>query len=63
MPSLRTDAVLQGTLVPAGEHELEFVYAPAFMRQGGMAALAGLALLGVMVWPASPRRWLLDFQA
>lgn len=49
MPSVRTDALLQGIQVPAGEHEVEFLYRPAFIWQGSAGALLGLVLLAGMV--------------
>ncbi|MCZ6833181.1 MAG: hypothetical protein O7F11_05495 [Acidobacteria bacterium] len=60
--SVRTDAVLQGARVPAGEHQVVFSYRPAFVWQGTGAALLGLALLCGMVLPNPLRRWSLKFQ-
>lgn len=44
-PVYRTDYSLRGIVVPAGNHQIEFLYRPQSLRQGFLAALTGLLLL------------------
>jgi hypothetical protein len=47
-PILPTDAAFRGVAVPAGEHRVEFVYAPASFRLG--LIVAGVSALMLLIW-------------
>ncbi len=60
-PILRTNYLARGVAIPAGQHEVRFVYAPRSFTVGLILTLAtSLALLGLLVWrlatPRSPHR-------
>lgn len=60
-PILRTNYLARGVALPAGQHEVRFVYAPRSFTVGLLLTLAtSLTLLGLLVWrlaaPRSPRR-------
>lgn len=42
---LRTNHVLRGVLVPAGQHRVEFRFQPSSLRNGGLISLAALLVL------------------
>ncbi|MCI0524684.1 MAG: YfhO family protein, partial [Acidobacteria bacterium] len=46
----RTDHTLRGIFVPAGDHNIEFVYRPQSLRRGAIGAAFGLMLL-LLVYP------------
>ncbi len=50
-PIYRTNVLLRGVPVPAGEHEVVFRYAPASWRQGLLFSAAGGVLL-LLCWAA-----------
>lgn len=45
----RTDAVLRGVVVPAGDHDIQFIYRPAGLGWSFLVFSFGLALAGVLV--------------
>jgi hypothetical protein len=49
-PILRTNRVMRGAVVPAGEHTLIYAFEPASFRVGGLISLAGLLVLTVLAW-------------
>jgi uncharacterized membrane protein YfhO len=59
VPIYRTNVLLRGVTVPAGRHQVEFVYRPAAWQQGlwlgaaGWLIIAGL-ILGAPFWS---KRW------
>ena len=53
-PIVCADGALRGVFLPAGRHEVRFVFRPAPFRTGVRLALGALALL--LVW-AGVRRW------
>ncbi|QDU96766.1 Bacterial membrane protein YfhO [Lignipirellula cremea] len=56
-PILRTNRVLRGLLLPAGEHRVRFFYCPSGLRTGAVISLLGwsLLLLAGIAWCG--RRW------
>jgi hypothetical protein len=61
VPILRTNYLARGVALPAGRHEVRFVYAPRSFTGGLILTFAtSLTLLGLLVWrlaaPRSPRR-------
>jgi hypothetical protein len=54
-PVLRADGALLAAAVPAGSHQVEFVYQPAALRWGGL--ISGAALLFALSLVAVPFRW------
>jgi hypothetical protein len=57
VPVYRTDGFVQGVIVPAGSHVVEFRYAPVSFVVGAATSLAGLGLVGaVLAWPTLLRR-------
>jgi hypothetical protein len=60
----RTDSVLRGVIVPAGEHRVEFVFRPKSLIWGlAISAASGLMLLGVLCWRYRRRIWLVRTSA
>jgi hypothetical protein len=57
-PIYAADAAFRGIFVPAGEHRVEFTYAPASFRAGVGIALLGFAGLVVGATGVTSRRWL-----
>jgi len=60
-PILRTNFLARGVALPAGQHEVRFVYVPASFTVGLVLTIAtSLTLLGLLVWrlapPRAPRR-------
>jgi len=60
-PILRTNFLARGVALPAGQHEVRFVYAPGSFTVGLVLTIAtSLTLLGLLVWrlaaPRSSRR-------
>ena len=58
---LRVNQVLRGVLLPPGEHEVVFEFAPTSLRYGIWLSLAGLIVVGLMIaFDKRPRvvRWL-----
>jgi hypothetical protein len=54
---ITADHALRAVYVPAGEHEVRFVYAPASFRVGAVLTVVGLVvMLGLLVWDRL-RRW------
>src|SRR5439155_26043671 len=50
-PIYRTDYVLRGVVVPAGEHVVEFVFRPVSFQRGlALTGLSALALLVAVGW-------------
>jgi uncharacterized membrane protein YfhO len=47
---LETDGALRGIVAEAGAHTIELTYTPASVRNGAIAALAGLAGAGLITW-------------
>jgi uncharacterized membrane protein YfhO len=57
VPVYRTDGFLQGVVVPAGSHLVEFRYDPVSFKIGAATSLVGLGLMGaVLAWPVLLRR-------
>jgi uncharacterized membrane protein YfhO len=46
--TLRVDYNLRGVSLPAGEHEVEFIYRPKSVLIG--AAISLLTLIGLVIW-------------
>jgi hypothetical protein len=55
-PVERTDGTFQSAIVPAGQHTLEFRYAPSSLRIGAIFSALGLV---AVLWVAWPRRHIL----
>jgi len=55
----QTDFVLRGVFVPAGEHLVQFTYAPRSVYWGGLISASALVTLGIMAclwWALSEKR-------
>lgn len=51
LPILRTNRILQGVLLPAGEHTVEFRYAPrSFYLGAGLSSVAWVVLMGGVIY-------------
>lgn len=53
-PVFRANRVMRGVALPAGQHELVFVYRPQTLLWGGLISLASWIGIGFMVKPTIP---------
>jgi uncharacterized membrane protein YfhO len=55
-PILQTNVLCRGIVVPAGVHEISFVYRPAALRIGAAISATSLLLFGALLLATSVRR-------
>jgi uncharacterized membrane protein YfhO len=56
-PILRTNRIMRGVVLPAGQHRITFVYRPPLFYAGAVISVAAWLALGVGFipwWPAGP---------